>query len=293
MKALPFKIPKTADSSIQVQVDHQPYFYDTLHQHPETQITLIVSGTGTIFQGEYIGDYKSGDVFVIGANVPHVLRSDISHYQQSESTSHAISVFFDDQSFGSSFFDLPELSELRILLHQSIRGIRLIAAAKKSVGQTLMDMTEMSGLSSIISLLSVLNTIANSKDLHYLSKEFTPYVIDENEGIRLNEIFQFTIKQHHRQIKLEEVASMANMTTSAFCRYFKLRTRKTYITFLNEVRIAQACKLLINEDLTIAQICYECGFSNLSHFNRVFKHLNKVSPKVYRNMRTSYQENRV
>jgi AraC-like DNA-binding protein len=288
MKALPFKIPKTAESSIRVQVDRQPFFYDTLHQHPETQISLIVSGTGTIFQGEYIGDYRPGDVFVIGANVPHVLRSDASHYEQTNPTSHAISVFFDEESFGKSFFDLPELSELKIQLHQSIRGIRLLDSTRKLVGQAIMAMTEMSGLTSIIALLSILNSIAKSKKLRYLSKEFTPYAINEHEGIRLNEIFQFTINQHHRLIKLEEVAGMANMTTSAFCRYFKHRTRKTYISFLNEVRIAQACKLLLNEDLTIAQICYQCGFSNLSHFNRVFKQLNEVSPKIYRNRRISY-----
>ena len=288
MKALPFKVPKTSDSSIRIQVDHQPYFYDTLHQHPETQITLIVSGTGVLFQSDYIGDYQPRDVFVIGANVPHVLKSDASYYQNSTNLSHAISIFFDDNSLGTNFFDLPELSEIKQLMHQSRRGIRLQGNTMDAIGKQILTIVEQNGVKTIISLLNILNTIVHSKELQYLSKEFTPYIIDENEGIRLNEIFQFTIREHHRMIKLEEVAAMANMTTSAFCRYFKQRTRKTYITFLNEVRIAQACKQLLNEDFTVAQVCYQCGFSNLSHFNRVFKTINGVSPKTYRKSRVAY-----
>lgn len=288
MKALPFKIPKTANSSIRVQVDHQPYFYDTLHQHPETQITLIVSGTGTLYQGEYIGDYQAGDVFIIGANVPHVLKSDASFYASNKKLSHAISIFFDDESLGDSFFDLPELSDVKHLLLKSIRGIKLLGTTKRVIGQQILLITQQEGLTAITSLLSILNSITKSGEREYISKDFTPYIIDENEGIRLNEIFQFTIKEHSRTIKLEEVASIANMTTSAFCRYFKQRTRKTYITFLNEVRIAQACKLLLNEDHTVSQICYDCGFSNLSNFNRVFKTIHKVSPQSYRKSRMGY-----
>jgi len=285
MKTLPFKIPKTATASIHVQVDHQPYFYDTLHQHPETQITLIVAGTGTLFQGQYIGDYQPGDVFVIGANIPHVLKSDAKFYESDEKLSHAISIFFDENSLGASFFDLPELSEVKKILHQSVRGIKVGGHTKEVIDQQILSITEQRGLTAIISLLNIVNTITQSDELQFLSEAITPFIIDENEGVRLNKIYQFTLTEYTRQIKLEEVASLANMSTSAFCRYFKQRTRKTYIAFLNEVRIAQACKLLLNQDLTIAQICYQCGFNNLSHFNRVFKNINNVSPKDYRKSR--------
>ena len=285
MRALSFKIPKTGTSSIRVQIDHQPYFYDILHQHLEIQLTLIVSGTGTLFQGDYIGDFRPKDVFVIGTNVPHVLKSDTNYYHNNGDLSHAVSIFFEEKSLGDSFFDLPELKRVKQLLHESIRGIKLLNSTKEIVGKQILAITRQDGIGTIASLLNILNTISQSKDRKYLSKEFTPYIIDENEGIRLNEIFQFTIKDYHRTIKLQEVATMVNMTVSAFCRYFKQRTRKTYITFLNEVRIAQACKLLLNEDLAISQICYQCGFSNLSHFNRVFKANNGESPKSYRKSR--------
>lgn len=288
MKVLPFKIPKTSTSSVRVQIDHQPYFYDILHQHPETQITLIISGTGTLFQGEYIGDFRPGDVFVIGANVPHVMKSDLRFYEETETRCHSISIFFDKNSFGNAFFDLPELSEVRKFLHQSIRGIRLLGTTKEVVQKQILAVPHQHGLTSIISLLGILENMVSTDNMEYLSKEFAPYVINENEGIRLNDIFQFTMQEYHRPIQLKEVAGLANMTVSAFCRYFKLRTRKTYITFLNEVRITQACKLLLNEDLTIAQICGQSGFSNLSHFNRIFKTINEVTPKSFRKTRALY-----
>jgi len=288
MKVLPFKIPKTEASSIRVQVDHQPYFYDILHQHPEIQITLIVSGTGTLFQGEYIGDYKPGDVFIVGANVPHVLKSDDRFYKTEEPLSHAISIFFDEESLGRGFFDLPELKDVKQLLNQSHAGISLSGVLKDKVGEHMIQMPEKDGLVNIITLMEILNQIATSEDIRFLSSDYTPYMIDEIEGERLSNIFQFTFKEHNRLIKLEEVAALAHMTPSAFCRYFKQRTRKTYVNFLNEIRIAEACKLLLNEDLSVSQVCYQCGFNNLSHFNRVFKSINGDSPSVFRKNRTAY-----
>jgi len=104
---------------------------------------------------------------------------------------------------------------------------------------------------------------------------------NEKEGKRMNQIFQFTMQEYHRVILLDEVADLANMTPNAFCRYFKQRTRKTYVSFLNEIRISKACELIKTTELTIAQIGYQSGFNNLSHFNRNFKKIRKCSPSEY------------
>lgn len=288
MKVLPFKIPKTTESSIRVQIDKQPYFYDTLHQHPEVQITLIVAGTGTLFQGEYIGEYTPGEVFVIGANIPHVLKSDAIHYHNKNYTSHAISIFFTENSLGYGFFQLPELKDAHQLLQQSNRGIQLNGNCKQEVGELIQQITTKQRIDKVVTLLQILNIISSTSDNSYLTNNYPQQSIDETEGVRLNTIFQFTLTEYHRTIKLEEVADMANMTVPAFCRYFKQRTRKTYINFLNEIRIAQACKLLVNHDENIAQIAYQCGFGNLSHFNRVYKKMHAISPREYRNKRKNY-----
>lgn len=288
MKVLPFKIPKTIESSIRVQVDNQPYFYDTLHQHPEIQITLIVAGSGTLFQGAYIGEYTSGDVFVIGANIPHVLKSDVLHYQDETQISHAISIFFTEDSLGSGFFQLPELKAALQLLSHANRGIKLYGHCKQQVGELIQQISSKHLIDKVITLLQILNSISSTGDISYLTNNYTQQSIDETEGARLNSIFQFTLREYYRTIKLEEVANMANMSVPAFCRYFKQRTRKTYINFLTDIRIAQAGKLLLNHDENIAQIAYQCGFGNLSHFNRVFKKAHNRTPREFQKSRVKF-----
>lgn len=284
MKVLPFKIPKTAESSIRVQVDHQPYFYDTLHQHPEIQITLIKSGSGTLFQGDYIGQFKPGDVFWIGANVPHVLRCDASFYEQdSLYKAHAVSVFFDRNSLGDGFFDLPEMRQVSELIDQSQPGLRLTGELKKDIGQRIDRMTTIEGVNIIIHLLDILKCIQNLERFEYLSSGIHQFEVEEKVGQRLNDIYQFTLSEFNRPITLEEVANLANMTPAAFCRFFKKRTRKTYISFLNEIRIAHACKLLINSESAIIQVGFDAGFSNLSNFNRQFKAIMNLTPNKYKN----------
>src|SRR6478735_12660616 len=109
MKILPFKIPKTNQESFRLQEDDQPHFYDHLHQHPETQLTLILSSEGKVIAGDYIGTFKPGDVFLIGPNLPHVFRNDAKYYQASDLNAHSITIFFEWQSFGDKFLSMPEL----------------------------------------------------------------------------------------------------------------------------------------------------------------------------------------
>jgi len=290
MKALPFQIPKISESSVRVQIDRQPFFYDTLHQHPEIQITLIVSGTGTLFQGEYIGEFKPGDVFIIGGNVPHVLKSDSIYYKDDQLISHAISIFFDKKSLGASFFNLPELKNINSFIQQLNRGVQLENTLKIKVGEIVRETPFCEGVEVIMSLLKILQLTSQSNEVNFLSRETNESYLDENEGIRLKGVYQFTLENFSNAIRLEEVAEIASMTPSAFCRFFKLRTRKTYISFLNEIRVAEACKLLLNEDLPIAQIGYQCGFSNLSNFNRIFKNVKQEAPSAFRKKRLKFAE---
>lgn len=290
MKVLPFKITKTNDSSFTVQVDKQPYFYDILHQHPESQITLILNGHGTVIQGDYIGHFNAGDVFIIGANMPHVFKSDAAFYDEdsTEGDCHAINVFFDSESFGKDFFDLPEMYQVSEFLKKSVRGLRIKGDAKKSVTTVVAEMEHQDGINKIISLLNIFNVLSGSDEYVWLSKEPRILNVDESEGKRLNNIFQFTMSEFQRPISLDEVAEVANMTSSAFCRYFKQRTRKTYVGFLNELRVAHACKLLLNKEINVTEVCYRSGFVNLSNFNRKFKTITNHTPSQYQ--KVHYQE---
>jgi AraC-like DNA-binding protein len=134
----------------------------------------------------------------------------------------------------------------------------------------------------LIRLFSVLLQMAKSSDSEILSTEGAYNKLNENEEKRLDAIFRFTLKEYSRAISLEEIAGIANMTVNSFCRYFKTRTRKSYLDFLTEFRIGQACKLLQQEEIAIADIGYRVGFGNLSNFNRKFKEINGCTPKEYR-----------
>ena len=282
MKVLPFKIPKVTDHSFRVQHDVGPHFYDTLHQHPEIQITLIQKSTGTLILGDHIGEFGPGDVIVVGANIPHVLRNDKAYYDnEQKSGAQAISLFFDAGSLGAAFFNLPEMVDVKHLLNVSGRGLKVVGGNKVELQNLITEIDSKTGVKRVIDFLHILQLLSREDQTVFLSSEALNSGFKESEGQRLNDIFQFTMKEYQRAISLEEVADIANMTVSAFCRYFKQRTRKTYINFLNEVRIGQACKMLVNEDHSIGEICYLSGFNNLSHFNRKFKAITGFSPKQY------------
>jgi len=281
MKVLPFKIPKTESESFRVQLDESPYFYDTLHKHGEIQITLIVKSEGTLICGDFVGEFTDGDLFIVGANQPHVLRNNKEFYEQDSSGAYAISLFFDKNSFGLGFFDLPELDELNSFLNRTQRGLKFSNKIRDKIKPLMFSIGHQVGINRIIEMLKVIQILSEVEDYKYLATSNVIKDYDETVGKRMNLIFQFTLKEYYRDISLDEVSSLASMTPNAFCRYFKQRTRKTYVNFLNEIRISNACKLLISNDLTVSQICYQSGFNNLSHFNRNFKKIQGCSPSDY------------
>ena len=282
MKVLPFKIPKTAETAFHIQVDEEPYFYDTLHQHPEFQLTLIEQSMGSIIHGDYLGSFAPGDVFVIGANVPHVFRCDERFYQDPQpGAARALTFFFDQRTFGTPFLELPEARGLTEFLNQAQRGLKLEPALAVTLSPLIRQIFEAQGMEKLILLLQILNHLSTSSNHQYLTSHIPGKGMKESEGKRLNDIFHFTMKEYTRPIKLEEVAAVAYMSPSAFCRYFKQHTRKTYLDFLNEYRIGQACRLLMETDMAVSEVCYESGFNNLSNFNRKFKAVTGVTPKAY------------
>jgi AraC-like DNA-binding protein len=277
MKIVPFKIPKNTSEAFKVQVDDVPHLYNHLHQHPEMQLTVIKQSHGTLIAGDYVGPFNAGDVFVIGPNQPHVFRNDKIYFKK-KSRAIAISIFFDETTIHPSFWLLPEMKPLQNFLRNSTGGYKIGGEKKRLIGEMMGKLTTADGINKLVLFLEILKQLAAKKNIESLSRQIIQRNIKTYDGKRLNKVLEFTFKEYHRTIKLQEVAAIANLSTEAFCKYFKTRTRKTYISFLNEIRINNACKLL-----TEADIGYETGFSNLSNFNRIFKKIKKVSPSHYRN----------
>ena len=277
MKVLPFKIPKPENRSLIVQEDKGISFYNKLHQHHEIQISLIVKGEGTCIIGDHVGEFKSTDIFVIGENLPHVFNCDLSSREEV----HMISLFFTQSSYGGEFFSFPDFKSFYSFFKDSALGIKILSD-KDELAARLLKIIDRSKFDQFISLLKILQTIVKGEN-QKLSSLINTKKYDGEEGKRMQDIFEHTMQNFNRNITLTEVSDIANMTSNAFCRYFKQRTNKTFINFLNEIRIGNSCKLLAKtSDLSIAEISYRSGFNNLTNFNRKFKAVKGITPSDYR-----------
>ncbi len=280
MKIVSFNVPKTSKEIVRVQIDKLPYFYDNLHEHPEIQMTFIVKGEGTLIAGDFVGRFKPSDVYIIGNHQPHVFRND-EHYYQKKTMVESISIYFDKTYLGNHFWELDEMKVIATVLNKFKLGAMVIGKTRDKISSLLESISSAKGIEKVILFLEILKTISISKELKRLSLSSQNELNNPLESKRMNDVLQFTFKESNRKIYILEVASKANLSPEAFCRYFKLRTRKTYTHFLNEVRISNACRLLQTTEANIQEICYQVGFNNLSHFNRVFKKVTGKTPKKY------------
>lgn len=280
-RVVAFNVPQTENEVVRVQVDAFPHYYDQLHQHPEIQIMFIETGQGTIIAGDYIGRFRPHDVFIIGSGQPHVFRSDQMYYESpSPDACRCVTLYFDERYFGKELWGSNELKLLREFSANSQKSFQLVGDALLDAAVLLRKLGTSTGLEKLVNFFSLLKLLIETRDKKTLSIQPGKLLVSE-EG-RMNSIIEFTFRESHRKIYLSEVSQLANLSAEAFCRYFKLHTRKTYINFLNEVRVSSACQLLIQKDISIQQICYQTGFSNISNFNRIFKKITKKTPVAFR-----------
>lgn len=277
MKVLPFKIPKPEFDALIFQEDYENLFFDKLHQHEEIQLSFIEEGEGTLIVGDTVNYYKPNDILVIGSNIPHVFKSDT----KSNSKSHMLTLFFTELAFGESFFKLEELKALRPFFKRSRQGFKVLSH-KKKLQALFFELKTASKLKRFIILLELLQ-ITSKANYKSLSSFIYDKAYTNIEGNRMRNVFEFTMEHYNSTISLTRIAEVANMTKNAFCKYFKKRTNKTYIQFLNELRVEHACRLLISQkDLSVIEIAELTGFNNVSNFNRQFKIIKKMSPSQFR-----------
>ena len=277
MKALPFTIPKPKRDLLILQEDKEKAFYGLLHQHKDIQISYIVCGEGTLIVGDTFNAYKSGDLVVLGENLAHVFKSDTSKSNKS----HMISLFFTSESFGTDFFKIEELKSLQSFFKKAENGFR-ISSNKKAIIALVKKIETAPKLDRFILFFELLKVINQSKYVT-LSAFISSKKYSDNEGRRMSAVYEYTISNFRHPITLESISQQAAMTKNAFCKYFKKRTNKTYITFLNEIRIEESCKLIQNlRELSIAEIAETSGFQNISNFNRKFKQIKGKTPRQFR-----------
>jgi YesN/AraC family two-component response regulator len=283
MKAVRFVIPKTSGNSFRLQIDREPYFYDTIHYHPEHQLTYFIKGEGTSFIGNHVERFKPGDVYFIGKNVPHVSKCDEAYYQNNpDMEALSISLFFNDETFGSQFFEIPEMAHIKRLLELASMGIKITGEEQESISKLIEECQQIDGFKRFQNLLSILDIMAKSENQTTLSgvRYLAPSKESENE--RINVVFSFLSNSFRTAITLNQIAGVANMTPNAFCRYFKQRTGRPYSLFINEMRVEFAGKMIAGSRESFGNIANESGFNSISYFNRQFKRITGMSPLQYR-----------
>lgn len=278
MKALPFKVPQGSKSSIRVDHDHLDSFYDTYHTHEELQLILIIRGSGSVYIGDKIMGFKEGDIFLLGQNLPHVFKN-----IPAEHGVESISIFFLPNFLGEGFLDLPESRSIAKFLSEVERGLSLNAINHPKIAKSIIQIESKNGLDRLLSLLEILIEIQHLKTIGPIASQGYRKPKRSEDGQKVNDVFDFLMANYENDISLEDVADIAHMSPTAFCRYFKQHTRKTYSRFLNEIRVGQACKGIIDGKHTISQICYNSGFNNISNFNRQFKKITGFTPSEYQN----------
>ncbi len=282
MKALFEKVLLNEQRSVLVRQFQLPYFDSPWHYHPEYELTYIPQSYGRRFVGDHLDTFRAGDLVLLGPDLPHFWRNDDEFYQpdsslRAESVVVQFPAAFDERVLAV----LPEATAIRQLLQRARYGLHFGPACSESVAEPLKQLPGQTGLSQLLALLAILNQLTTDTEDRLLASDGYQLATGSAETERMKRVLEFMLANFRSEIRIEQIASVAGMAPAAFCRYFKNRTRKTFVDYLNEFRIGHARKLLTTVDLSVGQIGMECGFTSNSHFHRLFKQHTGVTPFHY------------
>lgn len=276
MKPYLERLPMASDSSFVARTYRTPHFEVPWHQHPEIELILFVEGEGNAFVGNHIGNFTTGDIYMLGSNLPHTFQK-----AAPDLVTGAVVIQFLPNCWGDQFLQMPECRAIKSLFDTSNAGLKLQGETVEQLRPLIISLEHAVGFNRIMLLWQCLSIIAGRKEYELLSTQNMANMQTRQQA-RVDKIFHYTIEHFAEGITLEDIAAHVNMSIPAFCLYFRKHTKKTYIEFLNEVRIGKACQQLIDSQKTISEIAYDCGYNTLANFNKQFLKIRKVQPSHYR-----------
>ncbi len=258
-----------------------------IHNHPEFELNLVMGISGTRIVGDSTERYFDHDLVLLGPYLYHKWDGDEA-MQQSGQPYRVITIQFGVDLFNSHLLQKDRFFKIRKLLQDASRGIKFHGKTLEGATKKMIALTEDRGFTSIIEFLELLDLLSSSAESVFLASEgFTPQAL-KSESNRIRIAYAYILKNFNDQnIKLGDVAELVNMSNSAFSHFFQKYTNKSFTQFLIDVRIGHACKLLLDTDDNISQICYLSGFNNVANFNRLFRKYRSCTPLQYRRR---YQE---
>lgn len=282
MKPQFHKVPINLQSSFSIRHDIKSNFGKLWHYHPELELHYIIKGKGVRFIGDNIANFNSGEIVLLGENLPHTWRCNEEHELNNDLNVEAIVVHFAADCLGKDFINLPETYLLPKLFEKAKKGMIIEGKTKTIIAELLLKSTKATDLDKLIIFLSILKNLSETDEYSEITSAHAFYQSNEHDNIRLNKICNYTLSNYKKEITLNEIAAISNLSVTSFCRYFKRMTKKTYYDFLIEIRISHACRLLVEDKMPTEVICFECGFNNVSNFYRHFKKVTDLTPFDYK-----------
>ncbi len=248
-----------------------------IHCHPEYEINVVMKTSGTRVVGdseEYFGDL---DIVMTGPYVPHVWKSELV-------TNHVITIQFSSDLLNYQMISKRLFAPIRQMLLDSMQGLQFYGADAERIKDEIIELTRMQGFQTATKFLNILNSLAHASRRKLVSNMCeSENLVSLSKSRRISKACKYIEENISRKICLSEVAKLVNMSDSAFSHFFKKKTGISFITYLNNLRVAKACDLLASTSLSASEICYDCGFNNKSNFIRIFTKRKNMTPIEYRN----------
>lgn len=270
------KLPLTESTSFVADIYRTPLFEVGWHQHVEYELILFTEGSGQSFVGNHVGEFDTGDIYFLGGNLAHTFQK-----RAPELITSAVVIQFKEDFWGPAFMQLPECKSLRQLFEQSHQGLKIKESCAGKLSTLIQTLATTSGFRRLLLLGECLDLIATTEEYQLLSTG-GGHQQAGRDSTCIDRVFQYTIHSFREPVSISDVAAIACMSIPAFCNYFKRCTQKTYINYLNEIRIGYACQLLLETRRPVLDICYESGYNTMANFHKQFQKIKKMTPLSYR-----------
>ncbi|TDW95897.1 AraC family transcriptional regulator [Dinghuibacter silviterrae] len=277
-------IPIGATETISIKKINEHHYSSPFHFHKICELNHVVSSCGKRIVGDNIDNFSDGDLVLMSPDLPHIWYNDpvILNNPPKTKLAKAVVVYFPINFLDKLTSDNLALIKTKKMMEKANRGLRFYGTTQKFVSKKLSTIAEKNGFERIIAFLEIIEALTESREYEQLASVGYAHNFNERDTERMTRVFKYLMQHFADPISLQEIADVANMTPPAFSTYFRKRTQKCFTTFLNEIRVGHACKLLEDPDLAILDICFSSGFQNATHFNKMFKQFIGRAPSEYR-----------
>lgn len=279
MSAIVREITPLKDDDLFILLNNREAKFDyAMHFHSDYELNLVCHTSGKRMVGDSMETFTENDLIMIGSNLPHVWKAPTSK------ETHVITIQFHDKIFNSFLMGKRLFSPIRDMLARSQRGLDFSDETKNRVKKKILALSQSAGFNTVLDFFSILYELATSQGQRTLASSTYDIssVIKESKSRRIAKVCSYIEEHYEQEIKLSNLAELIGMSESAFSHFFKKRTNRNFISYLNDVRIGHATRMLFETTNSIAEIAYLCGFNNISNFNRLFKRSKGQNPSEYR-----------